>query len=83
MLKNTKKIILNLKMLRFFIIPIILVFTPFFNNIQDARAGLEFQWNQDTNYRRLKWFQKENTRKFRNKISVEFIFKFSWANISI
>ena len=60
MLKTTNKHILNLKILRFFIIPTILVLTPFFNNIQDAKAGLEFQWNQDDSYRRLKWFQKEN-----------------------
>ena len=29
---------------------------------------LEFQWDQDDSYRRLKWFQKENKRKFRNTI---------------
>ncbi len=68
MLKITKKHILNLKILGFFIIPSILVLNPFFNSIQDAKAGLEFQWDQDDNYRRLKWFQKENRRKFRNKI---------------
>ena len=68
MLKITKKHILNLKILRFFIIPTILVLTPFFNNIQAAKAGLEFQWDQDSTYRRLKWFQKENKRKFRNTI---------------
>jgi len=68
MFKITKKITLNLKILRFFIIPTILVLTPFFNNIQDAKAGLEFQWDQDDSYRRLKWFQKENERRFRNRI---------------
>ena len=68
MLKITKKRTLNLKFLRFFIIPTILVLTPFFNNIQDAKAGLEFQWDQDDSFRRLKWFQKENRRKFRNTI---------------
>jgi len=68
MLKITKKHTLNLKILRFFIVPTILVLTPFFNNIQDAKAGLEFQWNQDDSYRRLKWFQKESKRKFRNTI---------------
>ena len=68
MLKITKKHILNLKILRFFIIPTILVLTPFFNNIQDAKAGLEFQWDQDDSYRRLKWFQKENKKRFRNTI---------------
>ena len=68
MFKITKKLTLNLKVLRFFIIPTILVSTPFFNNIQDAKAGLEFQWDQNSNFRRLKWFQKEDKRKFRNTI---------------
>ena len=65
MFKITKKLTLNLKILRFFIIPTILVSTPFYN-IQEAKAGLEFQWNQDSVYRSLKWFQKEDKRKFRN-----------------
>ena len=68
MFKITKKLIFNLKVLRFFIIPTILVLTPFFNNIQDAKAGLEFQWDQDDSYRRLKWYQKEDKKKFRNTI---------------
>jgi len=65
---KTKKLALNLKFLRFFLIPTILFSTPFFNNIQDARAGLEFQWDQDSGFRRLKWFQKENKKRFRNTI---------------
>ena len=68
MLKKTKKLALNFKILRFFLIPTILFSTPFFNNGQDAKAGLEFQWDQDSGYRKLKWFQKENKRRFRNKI---------------
>jgi len=68
MLKNTKKLALNFKILGFFLIPTFLVSLPVFNNIQTARAGLEFQWDQDSGYRRLKWFQKENKRNFRNTI---------------
>ena len=68
MLKNTKKQISNFKIFRFLVIPAILVSTPFLNKIQDAKAGLEFQWNQDSDYRRLNWFQKEDKRKFRNTI---------------
>ena len=68
MFKIAKKLTLNLKVLRFFLIPTILVSTPFFNYIQEAKAGLEFQWDQDSSFRRLKWFQKENKRKFRNTI---------------
>ena len=68
MLKITTKFNFNPKILRFFIIPTILFSTPFFNYIQDAKAGLEFQWDQDSSFRRLKWFQKENKRRFRNTI---------------
>ena len=68
MIKDKKILNLNLKILRFFLIPTILVSTPFFNNIQDAKAGLEFQWDSNTGYKRLKWFQKENTRRSKNTI---------------
>ena len=68
MLKNTRKITLNLKILRFFIIPTILFSTPLLNNSQVAKAGLEFQWDQNSGLRRLKWFQRNNRRRFRNTI---------------
>ena len=68
MFKKTQKLALNSKILRFFLIPTILFSTPFINNIQDSKAGLEFQWDQDSGFRRLKWFQKENKRRLRNKI---------------
>ena len=68
MTKSTNKQVLNFKILKFFLIPALLVSTPFFDKIQDAKAGLEFQWDANSGYRRLKWFQKENTRKFKNKI---------------
>ncbi len=65
---KTKKLALNFKILRFFLIPTILVSTPFLNHVKDAKAGLEFQWDQDSGFRRLKWYQKENKARFRNKI---------------
>ena len=68
MFKIKKQLNLNFKILRFFLIPTILVSTPFFNYIQDAQAGLEFQWDQDSSFRRLKWFQKDKRSKFRNTI---------------
>ena len=40
----------------------------FFNITQVAKANYEFQWDQNSGYRRLKWFQKENKRRFRNTI---------------
>jgi len=68
MLKRTRKLALNFKILKFFLIPTVLFSTPFFNKIQNANAGLEFQWNQDSSFRRLKWFQRENKRRLRNTI---------------
>ena len=68
MLKRTKKLALSFRILRFFLIHTILVSTPFINHVQDVKAGLEFQWDQNAGYRRLKWFQKENKKRFRNKV---------------
>ena len=68
MLNNTKKLTVKFKILKFFLIPTILVSTPFLNNIKYAKAGLEFQWDQDSGFRRLKWFQKEDRKRFRNTI---------------
>ena len=62
------KLPLNFKNLRFFLIPAILFSTPLFINFQESKAGLEFQWDQDSGYRRLKWFQKEEKKRFRNTI---------------
>jgi len=68
MLKKTKKINLNFKILRFFLIPTILVSFPFFENIQNAKAGIEFQWDQNPGYKKLKWYQRDSTKNFRNTI---------------
>ena len=68
MLKQTNKLNTKFKILRLFLIPTILFSIPFFNSLQKAQAGMEFQWEQDSYYRRLKWFQKENNKNFKNKI---------------
>ena len=68
MLKKTKKPALKFRIFRFLLIPTILVSTPFFSNFQEAKAGYEIQWDQDSGYRRLKWFQKENKKRFKNTI---------------
>ena len=68
MLKKTKKLALNFKILRIFLIPTILFTIPLINKFEDAKAGLEFQWDQNSGYRRLNWFQKNNRRNFRNTI---------------
>ena len=68
MLKQTKKIALNSQILKFLLIPAILLSTPFFYKIQEATAGLEFQWDQDSGFRRLKWLQKQKQKGLRNTI---------------
>ena len=68
MLKIEKKFLFNLKILKFLLITPILFSFPILTNINEAKAGLEFQWDQNPGYKRLKWFQKENERKFRNTI---------------
>ena len=68
MLKKTMNPALKFKIFRFLLIPTILVSTPFFSNFQEAKAGFEIQWDQDSGYRRLKWFQKENKKRFKNTI---------------
>ena len=59
-LKNPK--ILSFLLLSSFLLPI-----PFFN-INKAKAGLEFQWDGNPNYKRLKWFQKNSETRARNTI---------------
>ncbi len=81
MLKKTTKIALNFKIFRLFLIPTILVSIPFFNKINDAKAGLEFQWNQDSGYRKLKWFQKQYKRNLRN--TIYFFFRPSDRNTDL
>jgi len=68
MFKIQKKISFNSKILRFLFITPILFSLPISNLVKEARAGLEFQWNQNDGYKRLKWFQKESSLNFRNKI---------------
>ena len=67
MLKS-KNLNLNLKILKSLLIAPLLLSIPLFPFIGDVKAGLELQWDQNTGYRRLKWFQKEAKKSLRNKI---------------
>ena len=53
--------------LKFLLISPFLISIPFLNN-DKVFAGLEFQWDQDTGYRRLKWFQRDSEKRARNTI---------------
>ena len=55
------------KILKLLLISPFLVSIPFFSN-SEVNAGLEFQWNQNSGYKRLRWFQKNDERRLRNTI---------------
>ena len=55
------------KIFKFLLLSPFLISIPFFCNHQ-VKAGLEFQWDQNSGYRRLKWFQKEDKSTSRNTI---------------
>ena len=41
-------------------------FTPF--QINSVKAGLEFQWDSDSDYKRLRWHQTNSQKRAKNKI---------------
>ena len=68
MLNKQKRFILNFKILKLIFISPLLISTPLLFDNNYVKAGLEFQWDQNSGYRRLKWFQKVSKKKFRNTI---------------
>ena len=68
MFNKQKKRVLNSKFVKILFFSPILFLTPFFNNYGDLKAGLEFQWDSNPNYKQLKWFQKDEERRARNTI---------------
>ena len=80
-LKIKKKIDLNLKVLRFLFISPFLFTLPINYFIEEAKAGLEFQWNQNSGYKQLRWFQKEKNKNFKN--TIYFFFRPSDRNTSL
>jgi len=57
----------KIKIIKFLLLTPFLTSIPFFNS-NEVKAALEFQWNQDPNYKRLKWFQKDKEKRSRNTI---------------
>ena len=68
MLNKQKKFALNLKIFKLLFFSPLLISIPYFLENSYVKAGIEFQWDQDSGHRRLKWFQKENKKRFRNTI---------------
>ena len=67
-MKNKQKNFFNKsQILKILLISPFCLSIPFLNN-PEVKAGLEFQWDQDSGYRRLKWFQKDSEKRARNTI---------------
>tara|TARA_B100001989_G_C24481979_1_gene434920 strand:+ start:445 stop:1014 length:570 start_codon:yes stop_codon:yes gene_type:complete len=62
-----KKIFKKSQILKFLLVAPFLFSIPLLHNVK-VNAGLEFQWDQDSGYRRLKWLQKRNEKRARNTI---------------
>ena len=65
--KNHKKFLNKHKILKFLLLSPFLLSVPLLN-ITEIKAGLEFQWDEQSGYRKLKWFQKNNENRARNTI---------------
>ena len=67
-MKNKHKNIFNKsKILKFLLLSPFLFSIVLLQNTK-VNAGLEFQWDQNSGHRRLKWFQKSNKKTTRNTI---------------
>ena len=66
-MNKSKKILNKQKFVQFLLLSPFLLSIPFLNN-NEVKAGLEFQWDQESGYRRLKWYQKHSEKRARNTI---------------
>ena len=66
-LENKKNNLFS-KLFKYTAIVPLLLFLPIANNPNPLKAGVEFQWEDNKNFKKLKWFQTEEKKNFRNKI---------------
>ena len=64
---KNKKIFNKSNILKFLLFSSFLLSIPLLHDTK-VNAGLEFQWDQDSGHRKLKWFQKSNEKRARNTI---------------
>jgi len=67
MLNNKKKFFRNSRILSFLLFSSFFIPIPLLN-LNVANAGLEFQWDNNPYFKRLKWYQTNNEKRSRNKI---------------
>ena len=68
MINKKKNLFSELSLLKFLFLISILLNSPLNTFVHQAKAGLEFQWDNNTNFKKLNWFQKDNERSSRNTI---------------
>jgi len=54
--------------LKYFALTPFIFFSLYSSNINYLKAGFEFQWDNDGNFKKLNWFQKDSRKNARNKI---------------
>ena len=55
------------KIVKFLFFLPFLISIPFFNH-NEVKSGMEFQWDQSSGHKKLKWFQKSNRKRSRNTV---------------
>ena len=68
MFKKQKSIFFESRVFKLILLTQLFIAFPFFGRFENAKAGLEFQWDGNPNYKQLRWFQKNETRRARNTI---------------
>ena len=68
MFNKQKNFVMKLKVLKILFFSPLLIARPFFTNFNEVKAGIEFQWDQNSGYKRLKWFQSDGEKRSRNSI---------------
>ena len=68
MTTNNKKDKLFINYLKYFVLAPFITFLLCTNNSNALKAGLEFQWQNNQDFKRLKWFQTNDKKNVKNKI---------------
>ena len=68
MFRKQKNFLLNSKTLRLIFIAPFIISIPFLSDFNKLKAGMEFQWDQNSGYKKLKWFQTNKKRRSRNSL---------------
>ena len=64
--KRLKSTITRLLFIKLIAIFSIVLPQNFFNSLNEAKAGIEFQWDSESGYKKLKWYQTDSENRARN-----------------